>query len=590
MNTNNGNVIELFMWGYQRHAQISVQVSAEGLFNHLDKELNPKVFFVGVLVEEKENRHPICLEPDDTAFHVSCFSDVKALTSELVKVDGESRIMHSHPNAQENHNNRILKRAYKKAVLKILQRESVYGDEAFFVAYPTLVEGYLVFTVLTLDKKVLSKYYSLTNDKWNDHFDISRSFIESCINTFLNECTYELKDPDRGINFLSRRADELLRDSSRNFMYTISSAGGNLDGLHGLYNACNEIASMKYEGTEGLGGLIVAPSSHDNIRMILELKQPIKMRNHRKVRKFLELVDSESYIISDSALIYGLGKLIGKYNPKDENIFVISFKNHLKWEILHDDNPLMVVEYGIPNLPKEKINRDKFYGDFPRLFKGIKKKQIDALWEVTMEATKQKSGAMLIISSQAEAEAKRLGSQCFPLEPLNLNSKLIAQTTAIDGGVLMDENATCYAIGVILDGIATEKGDSSRGSRYNSAIRYYEHFGADAPVVIVVISEDGMINLIPELRPQIKHSEITDAIENFEGLLESEVFEGKCFNKCMSFFQNINFYLTEQECNTINSLRQQIEEKFAKDLFKVRVVYNDLSPYPEMNESYYCIE
>lgn len=324
--------------------------------------------------------------------------------------------------------------------------------------------------------------------------------------------------------------------------------------------------------------------------MTLELKEPIKMRNHRKVRKFLELVDSESYIISDSALIYGLGKLTGKYNPKDENIFVISFKNHLKWELLHDENSLMVVEYGIPALPKEKINRDKFYADFPRLFKGIKKKQIDELWEVTMEATKQKHGAMLIISSKAESEAKRLGSQCFPLEPLKLDSKLIAQTTSIDGGVLVDENATCHAIGVILDGIATNKGDSSRGSRYNSAVRYYEHFGEEAPVVIVVISEDGMINLIPDLRPQIKHSTIKQSIEDFKELLDAENLDIKTFNRGMHFFQSINFYLTQEECNNINSIRKEIEDKFSKDLVMVRIVFNDLEAHSEMNGSYYIEE
>ncbi len=81
----------------------------------------------------------------------------------------------------------------------------------------------------------------------------------------------------------------------------------------------------------------------------------------------------------------------------------------------------------------------------------------------------------------------------------------------------------CHTIqsraGVILDGLATTKGDSSRGSRYNSAIRYYEHFGKDAPLVIVVVSEDGMINLIPDLRPQIKHSLIEESIDNFNSLL-----------------------------------------------------------------------
>jgi hypothetical protein len=46
------NIIELFMWGYQPHFQISAKVAAEEIFSRLDRNLNPKVFLVGVLVEE----------------------------------------------------------------------------------------------------------------------------------------------------------------------------------------------------------------------------------------------------------------------------------------------------------------------------------------------------------------------------------------------------------------------------------------------------------------------------------------------------------------------------------------------------------
>lgn len=197
---------------------------------------------------------------------------------------------------------------------------------------------------------------------------------------------------------------------------------------------------------------------------------------------------------------------------------------------------------------------------------------------------------MLIISQQAEAEAKRLGNQCFPLETLKLNEKLVAQTTSIDGGVLMDENANCHAIGVILDGIATEKGDSSRGSRYNSAVRYYEHFGEESPLVIVVVSEDGMINLIPDLKPQISYTQIVESIENFKELLNANHLDKKTFNRDMGCFQSINFYLTSENCETINTTRKEIENKFSKDLAMVHIVFQDLIPNPEMNDSYYLEE
>ena len=247
----------------------------------------------------------------------------------------------------------------------------------------------------------------------------------------------------------------------------------------------------------------------------------------------------------------------------------------------------MEVEYRQPGLPVEKINRDKFYADFPRIFKNITKSQIDDLWDIAMEATKQKHGTMLVISEQAASESKRLGKQSFPISPQKLSDAMIPKVTSIDGAILLDRNANCHSIGVILDGLATNKGDPARGARYNSAIRYYEHISAQAPLILIIISEDGMINLVPDLKPQIKHSQIEDAIDDFEKLLEADELNHKNFNLGMSFFKEINFYLTQAECDKINKLRKDIEDKFASDLVMMKILYADLKPDQEMNDSYY---
>lgn len=581
------DVIELFMWGYQRHVQISFQVSAESLFKKLNYRLDPKVFFIGVLVENRTDRHEICLEPEDCGFAPDNFSDLKKLATELEKVDEETKIWHSHPSTQKSHESRITTKSLIEAISKILKRDDFIGESRYFVGSPTYVEGFLVFPVLSLNKRVLESSYSLRQEKINDRYTIHRSLIESTIYTFLGECTNALKDPNNAINSIRRNADELMRDSGRQFMYTISSAGGNFDGLHGLYEACNEIASMKYEGAVGIGKIIITPKDHKNVKLTLQLKEPIKISNYRKVRKFLELSDNQTSIVSDSALIYGLGEIRGKYNPQEENLFEIGFTSHFKWEISHDNNPLMIVEYREPSLPVEKINRDKFYSDFLRLFSGITKEQIDDLWDVAMEATKQKHGTMLVVSDDAENESERLEKQSLALKPLKLNDKIIQQITAIDGAVLLDRNTICFAIGVILDGLATDKGDSSRGARFNSAIRYYEQAKSKTSIAIVIVSEDGMINLIPDLRPQIKHSDISKALKDFNSILEADKLNHKAFNQGMSFFQSINFYLTSEECEQVNELRMKIEEKFKEELSTMRIVYEDLMPNPEMNDSYY---
>jgi len=105
--------------------------------------------------------------------------------------------------------------------------------------------------------------------------------------------------------------------------------------------------------------------------------------------------------------------------------------------------------------------------------------------------------------------------------------------------------------------------------------------------VLVIISEDGMINLIPNLKSQIKHSLITESIDEFKAILDLENLNHKAFNQGMSFFQSLNFYLTKNECEIINNLRKEIEEKFKKDLAMMHLVYSDLKPNEEMNDSYY---
>ncbi len=387
-----GNTIDLFMWGYQQHAQISFQVSAESLFNKLDRTLTPQVFFFGLLTEDRNDRHQICLEPEDCGFHPKMFTEIKSIASELQKLDEENMVSHSHPIAQTSHEKKINNRAYVNALLKLLIRFDAHGKNKYYVSGPVPIDGFLVFTVLSLNREAIGNYYSLSKEKVNDRFKIFRSLIESAIEVYLNECCSVLKDPNNAFDGTQRYADELMRSAGKQLMYTAAAAGRNFKGLHALYDACNEIASMKYEGAVKIGNLIIAPRNHKNVKVLLHLKNPIKIRDYRTVRKFLEVADRDSSLICDSAFIYGLGEMRGKYNPVEESIFVVRFTSHFRWELLHDNNPLMEVEYREPTLPKEKINREKFYSDFPRIFRGIDKTAIDDVWEVAIEATKRHMG------------------------------------------------------------------------------------------------------------------------------------------------------------------------------------------------------
>ncbi len=116
-----------------------------------------------------------------------------------------------------------------------------------------------------------------------------------------------------------------------------------------------------------------------------------------------------------------------------------------------------------------------------------------------LEASNQKHGTIIIISKNAMSETNRLKSQSFRVEPTEITPVVVKEITSIDGAVLIDTECNCYGIGVILDGMATNSGDTSRGARYNSAIRYVETIKNRenfSDCLAIVISEDGYVDLI----------------------------------------------------------------------------------------------
>jgi len=541
------------------------------------------VFLVGVLSKEIDNRHQICLEPEFCGYKVESFGDVKALSNELTAVDQENRIHHTSAQFQLHHENHISANALRSAIEKNLENQQPYSENRRFISHPSYVNGYLVFIVLELPHKPFEQHPSLNKAVWNDRYRKSTSFIESAVEMYFGACADALRDPDRP-NFYLKRTDELLRDAGRDFTRSVAISVNSIDGMYGLFEDCNNISSLRYEGGEGFGKMLVAEDGHANIRMTFRLNSPISLESFRTVRKFLELSNGDSMIVSDGSHILGLGTYADNYNAKSETLFVINFVGHYKWEIVHNSQTLMVTQYGLPNIKNESIKRKDFLTALARSFGDFTKDQGARLWEVASQATTQKHGTMIVISDHAADEAARIANQSFGLQPVRLEGPLVSDVTSIDGAVLVDLDATCHAIGVILDGVATPKGDSSRGARYNSAIRYYENLQEHHRILIVIVSEDGMINLVPHFRPGIRKTKVEQSLSKFRSFMNSEEVRVREFAKLSRYFDSISFYLTEEQCEEINALRVSIQEKLDDGLV---VEYGELKPNPEMRESYY---
>ncbi|MEX1104323.1 MAG: diadenylate cyclase, partial [Dehalococcoidia bacterium] len=169
-------------------------------------------------------------------------------------------------------------------------------------------------------------------------------------------------------------------------------------------------------------------------------------------------------------------------------------------------------------------------------------------------------------------------------EQMPLTSELLERYMKVDGAVLIDPTGVCHAFGVILDGATDRGGDPARGSRYNSAVRYQATAGR-APTVVFVTSEDGDVSTVPSPRPRIRRQVVLDAITRLEEAFASPE-EPARFADAFKHVRRLQFYLSEDQCNLVNDLANA-EEKRRMEASDMAVVWPELTPHPDLDESFF---
>jgi DisA bacterial checkpoint controller nucleotide-binding len=480
------------MWDYQSLFRVSAQLFAEGVFNLLDRNLRPEVLLVGLAAaREADEPGAVRVEPARHRYTPENFLRVKDRATAL-ELDGAREVVyHLHHDDQDRFEKLRWYGMLRRAVELELTPLAAADGKVVFCALPVLINGYLIMAVLQLSAETFNSYYRLPGDASYEHR--APSLLFAVVREFLLECSKALRgsdlDQEEDRPILDRDYNELLRSSARRFMH--GPAGGN----HGLYDACNGVAGLRHEGSEVHGTMLISRRNHPAVVPVLTLEAPVALRDHRSIRKLLEMSEGRTSLVSDAAHVFGLGYLTEPTDPLYEPLFQVRFTTHHNWELSFADHVMMRVVSGTPRLPKGRINEQTFAATVRRLWPDLDDGAVTNLWELTMQATNQSHGTILVVSDNAGLESQRLTRQCFRVAPRFMTPSVLRLVTNIDGAVLIDPRGTCFAIGAILDGLATEKGDSSRGSRYNSAVRYVE--SARYATLAVVVSEDGWIDLLP---------------------------------------------------------------------------------------------
>lgn len=578
--------LKYFMWSYQLNFQISAEVEARSLIRKLDPESEIRLFMVGFLEEESANRHSVCVVPDDCVLQPEVFAKTLKAAKELGAYDLMADGIQTLPIAQERMIARKESMGYYEAVKNTVQEHSDTAKWITYVSWPVQIEGYRVLVVLQLPRTTHEKYYHLTNSSaqgnYTTPFAVQRSLVEPTVDEFLSVCVEELKKPEPGSSWgIVKDYDNIIRSAGKRMMDAPAIAGGNEHGLHGQFKACEAISALLYEGSEGKGHLVYVNRDHPSIHATFSLKDEIPVTDYGAIRKALQLASGGLALLCDSAKVYAIGS-VENYDARREDIFEVWFDRRFSWRLTHDGNPLMYVEHGRPALFLPGFPEEKFKRDLPRVIKGLSQKSIEALTELGRCLATQKHGAMLVVSANAADESRRLANQCTRVGPFLLSDELIPHVTSIDGAVLVDPMATCHAIGVILDGLSHAKCTPARGARYNSAVRYV--YGRKDAIAIVK-SEDGIVNILPDLMPLIRKSDIEIHLAQLRELAGAEVIERKPYRKLMDWFDKRRFYLLADVCDEINHLWPVAENKLDDKSWLIKLP--QFTPNEEMDQSFF---
>jgi len=547
--------------------------------------LDPRVVLVGFEEEADSKRHPVCIEPETGPVGPADFNNIHGRTEELLAANPESQIIVSDPRHRELRSKALYLQARADAIAEVLESAEEFADRRFFVSRSGSIDGYAVHTCVGVRRAVHETLVEL-NGEVHDRVTVSRSLPDAVLKEILllADTNLYLPDPGAGLRLMGRPSEDIVREASRNFSRGCAVRTDELTG-GSIFEDINAIAAQSYEGAGANGRIVLARDGHPAVGVALKMAAPVHTSRRRAVRKLLELAGDDMVLLCDGFKIHGLGR-VNSYAGSDQDLFEIVVPKSSTWELWHAGHPLMRSANGLASLPTPRVMRDRFDDTSERLFAGQSEVDRDNVWKVIEGALEEAHGTMVVISAAAPVEAARLSGQATPIDPQALTPDLVAHVTPIDGALLIDPAGVCHAIGTILDGAAIEAGDPGRGARYNSALRYLA--AATEPTVIVIVSEDGSVEVLPMLNPRIRRAALAEAMNELRKIGTSPE-DREAFHRAWTELERLEFYLDETSCAEANEIRDELEEN-ALQAGMIKIGFRRLKPNTQMNDDYFQSE
>lgn len=573
--------IYLFMWSYQESFRISCQMLIRDVLKELGAEGNAEVFLVGARVPESTNTNGVCIEPEDGKWPLSIFSGLLDSIESIYANHHSKDMFYSDPASMRDKPKWMRQDSTRRAVENALKGYDEANNVISFCGATQCVGEYYITPVIQVPESTFIKFPALLNkSKGNRQQGYGyRSFIHAAISTVLDEVSERLQSPEPGrfTYKAMRNPEEITQIAAKAFLRT---PGLSIDEQYygdGLFDQLNLVSSLMYEQMKGIGRLILIHPENEAIDYLIQFIQPISLRDPRWVRKTLQMAASGFAIIADCQHIYGLGDLKTTHDPSEQDAFTINFLDHYYWELCCGEQVLLRSQYGVPKLPQEYFDQQSFIAHYIRLFPLSSVEDGLHLWDLLKVQIKQEYGSLIVIAEDAAIEATRLNKQGTSIVPTRLTESLLQSISGIDGTILLDPYGFCHAFGVILDGEVNDACTPSRGSRYNSAVRYV--YSESRRALALVSSDDKTIDIIPEIRRLVSRSLLERYIKTF---LSSTI---ENFHDSRNWLDKHRFYINAEQCEQLNT-KIDCLDNIPKKVGHLYLGTDKFEVCPDFDESY----
>ena len=534
---------------------------------------NVTAVLVGIALDQGL-RHQICVEPEDGLLTNHHLIGVIDRAAALYRADPESNVFHTDRRVHDMRQQRAFLQSRASAIVEAIGASGMFNGLSFFASTSSPIGGYEVHSCIGIPSKALDSLPAFEESIVNRVYSgrsLQHEVVAECLRR-ADKALY-LPDPGTGLQTLGR-PEEIVNAAAEQFSRgtTWRTAGMTGD----LFSTVNSFASLTYERA-GAGGYL-SISSKQNIDKGLKVRfeRPVRLREARSMRKLLELSDRSMSVLADYQYAYGLGSVCSV-----PDVMEITITGHAKWELSVNGERFLRVSYGNATLPRPPFDFEKFKDVAERTVGDV---NLDLIWEIIEYAQVSGHGTTIVVSSDPEAEADRLGGEAVPIVADHLGPSETVWLGLVDGALLLGPDGRCHAFAVILDGNASALGDRARCSRFNSAVRYQST--TEVGAFLVVISDDGSVDLIPQLKPRVYKEEVEAAVQAFCACSESIPVDAEAFAKTYNRVRNLAFYLDSDQCLRVNESHEE-EMRRRLEAGGLAMLDQSLNPDPMMNDSYF---